>query len=124
MRTLTSIVLVAGWFVLSGCATVTGAATGALTGAVDAPAEVYRAKRAEFENYPILHGPNALIFSLVGVATGPLFGLAKGASLDIPSAIGQVEYAEVFGSYRPVSIWRPHTIRWPSKTQTAARKKD
>lgn len=117
MRILTTTVLVAALFVFSGCAMITGTATGAFTGGVDAPAETYRAKRAEFDEFPMLHGLNALFMGPVGVVTGPVLGLVKGLSLDIQWTIGQVDYAEVFGSYGQASIWRPWTFQWPIKTE-------
>jgi len=120
MRIIAIALLAASLLALSGCATVTGTLTGAFTNAVDAPAENYRANRAQFDDVPILHAPNALILAPVGVATGPFLGFAKGLALDIQSVIGQVDYADVFGSYGPASIWRPFTFRWPIKDRAAA----
>ncbi len=101
---------------LSGCAMIMGTATGALTGAIDAPAETYRANRDAFAEYPVLFTADALVMAPLGMATGPLFGLVKGMALDIQWVIGQVEYGDVFFSYGRESIWRPHTITWPSDT--------
>ena len=115
MRTVVTAMLVACLWALSGCATVTGTVTGAFTNAVDAPAENYRANRADFDEYPILHAPNAIVLGLVGVVTGPVFGFGKGLGLDIQWVIGQMDYSDVFGTYGPASIWRPFTFQWPSK---------
>jgi len=105
--------------VASGCATVTGTLTGAFTGAVDLPAETYRHNRETFHEYPIVFGLDALILGPVGVVTGPVMGLAKGVALDVQWCAGQVNYGDVFGGYGPTSIWRPHTLQWPSKAPPA-----
>jgi len=104
---------------LSGCATLAGAATGALTAAVDAPAEVYRAHREAFAEYPIWFAPDVLFFTPLGIATGPILGLGKGMALDIQMVIGQVDYMDVFTTYGPTSIWRPDTLQWPSRGVSA-----
>ena len=118
MKTVAIIALVAGLFVFSGCATVTGTATGAFTGAVDAPVETYRHNRAAFHENPMLFGLDAVVMGPIGFATGPILGLAKGLSLDIQWIVGQVDYGDVFGSYGEASIWRPCTVQWPSNTET------
>lgn len=107
--------LLAVMMLAGGCATVTGTVTGALTGAVDAPAETYRHNREAFEREPMLFGLNAVGMGAVGIVTGPIFGLGKGLSLDVQCLIGQMDYGTVFWSYDKPSIWRPHTVRWPSK---------
>ena len=104
--------VVAMVFALSGCAMIIGTATGALTGAVDAPAETYRHNREAFAEYPILFTPDVLVMGPLGIATGPLFGFAKGLALDVQWTIGDVRYGEVFSSYKEESIWRPHTVKW------------
>jgi len=103
-----------GLALLPGCATVTGVATGAFTGAIDAPAETYRQNREAFLAYPALFGLDALFIGPVGFATGPAFGLIKGASLDVQCAVGLMSYEQVFHSYGRASIWRPWTLRWPA----------
>ncbi len=117
MNTVRVLLIVAMACVLSGCAMVTGTATGAFTGALDAPAENYRRNREIFAEHPIMFAPNALIMGPIGLATGPLFGLGKGLALDIQWVVGQVNYGDVFGSYNETSIWRPHTLEWSSGAQ-------
>ncbi len=114
MRTLQIVLVIAIVCALSGCAMITGTVTGALTGAVDAPAETYRHNREAFADYAILFTPDVLIMGPLGIATGPVFGFVKGLALDIQWTIGQVSYGDVFGSYGETSIWRPHTVKWPS----------
>ena len=49
----------------------------------------------------------------VGLAAGPLAGLAKGVALDVQVWIlGDMTYDKAFNSYRSTSIWRPYTIHW------------
>jgi len=96
----------------SGCATFTGLVTGAFTGAVDAPAQVYRYNRGDFERNPIYFFFDVVTFVPIGLATGPLVGMAKGMSEDVQWLIGKEEYAPVFGTYDDPSIWRPYTIHW------------
>ena len=118
MKTLTVVVVVSLACLLCGCATVTGAVTGAFTGAVDAPAETYRHNREAFEKYPILFGVDVLVMVPAGIITGPLFGLGKGAALDVQCMMDDMEYGEVFGSYGKTSIWRPYTLNWgPGMTE-------
>jgi hypothetical protein len=95
-----------------GCATLPGLLTGAFTGAVDAPAQVYRYHRAHFDRNPIYWPFNLALFVPLGIATGPLVGMAKGIALDVQWLIGQVGYQRVFATYREPSIWRPFTIHW------------
>ena len=96
----------------SGCATFTGLVTGAFTGAVDAPAEVYRHNRGEFDRNPIYYFFDVVAFVPIGIAAGPLVGLAKGMSEDVEWVIGKEHYGPVFGTYEEPSIWRPYTIHW------------
>ena len=117
MKTLRIVLVVAMVCVLSGCAMITGTVTGALTGAVDAPAETYRHNREGFADYPILFAADVLVMGPLGIATGPLFGMGKGLALDVQWVIGQVRYGDVFGSYDKASIWRPHTLTWPSEVR-------
>jgi len=84
---------------------------------VDAPAEVYRHNREAFTEHPIWFAPDALIIGPIGIATGPLLGMAKGLALDIQWVLDQMDYSEVFASYREQSIWRPHTLKWQSKAR-------
>lgn len=95
-----------------GCATMTGLVTGAFTGAVDAPAQVYRHNRGEMTRHPEYWIYDVLILGPIGFAAGPLAGLAKGFGLDMQWLLGQVEYKDVFGGYGRESIWRPYTIHW------------
>lgn len=96
-----------------GCATLTGLVTGAFTGAVDAPAQVYRYHRSYFDRNPIYWPFNVFLFVPVGIAAGPIVGFGKGLALDIQWAfLDQVSYGRVFGSYRESSVWRPYTIHW------------
>ncbi|MCO5170903.1 MAG: hypothetical protein M9894_31630 [Planctomycetes bacterium] len=95
-----------------GCATLPGMLTGAFTGAVDAPMEVYRHHRVLFDRHPIYWPFNVLFFVPLGIAAGPLVGMAKGIALDIQWLLGQRSYPQVFGSYSEESIWRPYTITW------------
>jgi hypothetical protein len=112
---LLTVALLATICLTSGCATITGTVSGPLTGMIDAPAQTYRANRDVFADYPILFSVDALVMGPFGIVTGPLFGFGKGLSLDIQWVISQVDYSEVFGSYRPTSIWRPFTLIWPTK---------
>jgi len=96
---------------------ITGTVTGAFTNAVDAPAETYRQNREGFAKHPILFALDALVVGPVGLATGPVCGLAKGLALDIQWTIGQVNYGDAFGTYGPASIWRPATWEWPSNAE-------
>jgi len=95
-----------------GCAALTGLATGAFTGAVDAPAQVYRHHRGEMNRHPEYWVYNVFLLGPVGLVAGPLAGFAKGFGLDIQWLLGQVDYAEVFGEYGRESVWRPYTIHW------------
>lgn len=96
-----------------GCAALTGMVTGAFTGAVDAPAQVYRCHRPYFDHHPIYWPFNVVFFVPVGIAAGPIVGFGKGLALDIQWAfLDQVSYGRVFGTYRESSVWRPYTIHW------------
>jgi hypothetical protein len=96
----------------SGCATVTGLVSGAFTGAVDAPAQVYRLHREAFAEEPIYWPINICVCVPLGILFGPLMGFAKGMALDCECLIGQQTYGPVFGTYAEPSIWRPYTIHW------------
>ncbi len=96
----------------AGCATVTGLVTGAFTGAVDAPTQVYRNKRALFEADPIYWPLNILVFAPIGMLFGPLVGFAKGVALDVECLQHKQSLGEVFGGYGPQSVWRPYSIHW------------
>jgi uncharacterized protein YceK len=115
MRLVSILAVLAAAVLLSGCATITGTATGAFTGLVDAPAETYRHNSEAFHEHPMLYGLDALVIAPIGAVTGPVFGFVKGISLDLQWVVGQVEYGDAFGSYGPASIWRPHTVQWPVK---------
>jgi hypothetical protein len=119
MRATAILAAFVGLALFPGCATITGVATGAFTGAVDAPAEAYRQNREAFLKYPALFGLDVLFLGPVGFASGPAFGLVKGVSLDVQCAIGLMSYGPVFHSYGPASIWRPWTLRWQARNLPA-----
>jgi hypothetical protein len=116
-----TILLAASAFSSTSCATVTGLATGAFTGAVDAPAEIYRHHKVEFLEHPSFWAINLLVFVPVGIVLGPVVGFAKGVALDMEKMLGQTDYGPVFGSYESVSIWRPYSFGWHEK-EVAAKK--
>jgi hypothetical protein len=113
-RNAVAAVLLSGLMVLApGCATITGLFSGAFTGAVDAPAQIYRHNRSTFDYHPEYWIFNILFFVPVGLVAGPIAGMAKGAALDIQWAfLDQASYGKAFGTYRKSSIWRPYTIHW------------
>ena len=102
------------WLVATspGCAAMTGMLTGAFTGAVDAPAQVYRYHRGEFDRHPELWVYNLLLFIPLGIAVGPLAGFAKGIGLDVQWLLNQLTYPKAFTTYKDESVWRPYTIHW------------
>ena len=112
MRTVLCCLLVA--LLLSGCAGITGLATGVFTGAVDLPAEMYRHNQKMFEKHPVLYGLDALVLGPLGMVTGPLLGFGKGVALDVQWLADHITYGEAFGTYGEASVWRPHTLRWPT----------
>ena len=95
-----------------GCASITGLASGIVTGAIDAPAQVYRHNRATMDNHPEYWIFNIAIFVPLGLAFGPIAGLVKGVALDVQWLIHRIRYKRVFNSYKDASIWRPYTIHW------------
>lgn len=95
-----------------GCATVTGLVTGAFTGAVDAPSEVYRSHEALFVEDPIYWPLNIVVFVPLGFLFGPLVGFSKGVALDVECLLHKQTYGPVFGGYGSASIWRPYSIHW------------
>src|SRR3954449_6545930 len=98
---------------VTGCAAFTGLVTGAFTGAVDAPAQVYRENRGEFHRHPEYWPFNVFFFVPVGLAAGPICGFAKGLALDIDCVIlNRTTYSHAFGSYKEPSVWSPYTIHW------------
>ncbi len=101
-------------FLLSapGCASLTGLVTGAFTGCIDAPAQVYRHHRKEMDRHPDYWVYNILLFFPLGLGVGPLAGFAKGVGIDIQWLLNQLDYGEAFGTYRDASVWRPYTIHW------------
>lgn len=96
----------------SGCAAFAGLLTGAFTGAVDAPAQVYRNQPGEFHRNPIYWPFNIFFFVPVGMAVGPLAGFGKGLALDIEWLLNRTPYSRAFGTYKEPSVWRPYTIHW------------
>ena len=97
---------------MPGCATVTGLVTGAFTGCVDAPAQVYRHHRSTIDHNPTYWFYNVVLFFPIGFVAGPIAGMIKGAALDVQWLIDQTSYEKAFGTYRDPSIWRPFTIHW------------
>jgi len=95
-----------------GCSAIPGLLTGAFTGAVDAPMQVYRHHRVFFDRNPIYWTFNAILIGALGIACGPICGFAKGIALDVKWLLDQTDYGDVFGTYRDMSIWRPYTIHW------------
>lgn len=95
-----------------GCASVTGLVTGALTGVVDAPAQVYRHNRGELDRHPEYWVFNVLIVGPLGFVAGPLVGFAKGVALDIEWLLDEIGYDDAFTTYKAPSVWRPYTIHW------------
>jgi hypothetical protein len=98
--------------VSSGCASMTGLVTGAGTGAVDLPMEVYRHNQRAFDNNPIFWAPNVLILGPVGIVGGPVVGFLKGVALDAEWLLGRENYDAIFDHYDLPSVWRPYTVRW------------
>jgi len=96
----------------SGCAALPGMLTGGFTGAVDAPAQVYRNHRGTFDRHPEYWVFNLLLFVPLGIAAGPLAGFGKGMGTDIEWLLDHVTYQKAFMTYRDESIWRPYTIHW------------
>jgi hypothetical protein len=95
-----------------GCAALTGLATGAFTGAVDAPAQVYRKNRSTIDHHPEYWPFNVIFMAPIGFVFGPIAGFAKGLALDIQWLIGRTRYKRSFTTYRKPSVWRPYTIHW------------
>jgi hypothetical protein len=115
MKVMGALVLAAMLVLCSGCAGITGLVSGAFTGAVDLPAEAYRQNRQSFEQNPMLYSLDCLVLGPCGIVGGPVMGFLKGVSLDIEWVCGKVDYGVVFGSCKEASIWRPWTIKWPSR---------
>ena len=95
---------------LPSCATVTGTATGAVTGFVDLPNMLIR-KHQMKDDAPetwLL----AIVMAPVGVALGPALGLVKGIALDVGVIRNQLTLSEEFGTYEAASVWRPFTFGW------------
>jgi hypothetical protein len=95
-----------------GCAAMTGLVTGAFTGAVDAPAQVYRLNRGEMDHHPEYWVYNVMLAGPIGFATGAIVGFAKGIALDVNWLLGRVRYHRVFTTYKARSVWRPFTIHY------------
>lgn len=93
-----------------GCATITGVVTGAPTGLIDAPSQVYYNGKTEFEQHPEFWSVNVLIIAPLGLVLGPVAGLVKGIAADMRCLTGRTDYGEVFGTYGPESVWRPWTF--------------
>jgi hypothetical protein len=115
MRVLRILVAAAGLYVLTGCASLTGLVTGPFTGAVDAPAQVYRQNPAWFDQYPITWSLNVLVVAPIGIVCGAPVGFAKGIALDVQWAIDHIDYGSAFEGYGPATVWRPYTWQWNRK---------
>ena len=111
-RILLSLVCGALLLTAPGCAAMTGLITGAFTGCVDAPAQVYRYNRTEMDHHPEYHVFNVLVMGPVGFVAGPVAGFAKGLSTDIQWLLNRLRYNKVFTSYQNPSVWRPYTIHY------------
>ena len=112
-RNLLGSLLCALTLLTPGCAAFTGLLTGAVTGAVDAPAQIYRYNRGTMDNHPEYWVFNLFVFVPVGIMAGPLAGFAKGLGLDVQFWIlNTVNYEDAFTTYRRPSVWRPYTIHW------------
>jgi len=96
----------------SGCATIVGTATGALTGLVDGPAEVARANEQAFRDHPEYWVLDVLVVAPLSAAAGPLAGFIKGIAIDIQWIRDELGYGRAFGSYDAPSVWRPWTLHW------------
>jgi hypothetical protein len=86
--------------------------TGAFTGAVDAPLQVWRTRKTFYARNPIYWPFTVALFVPLGIAVGPLAGLGKGLAIDIEWLLDQIGYPRVFTTYKDASIWRPYTIHW------------
>ncbi len=96
---------------LPSCATIVGTATGAITGAVDAPRTIYRLDKEGVDNAPELWLPIVVVFAPLGIVLGPVMGMAKGLAIDIQAGIQDMyTYGEAFGTYGTRSVWRPYTF--------------
>lgn len=95
-----------------GCAALSGLVTGAFTGAVDAPMQVYRHNRSALDHHPEYWFYNVLVMGPVGFAVGPLAGFAKGLVIDIEWLLNRLRYRKAFVTYKNASVWRPYTIHW------------
>lgn len=115
MRVFRILVVAAGLYVLTGCASLTGLVTGPFTGAIDAPAQVYRENTQWFDDYPITWSLNVLVISPIGIVLGAPVGFAKGVAIDTQWVIGHIDYGMSFGNYGDASIWRPYTWQWKRK---------
>ena len=86
--------------------------TGAFTGLVDAPAQVYRHNRDNFDQRPIYWPFNIVFMAPLGFLAGPLVGFGKGIALDVECLQGKARLGRVFGRYDNESVWRPFTLDW------------
>ena len=102
-------------FATTGCAGLPAMIAGPFTGAVDAPAQVYRACRPEFNRTPIYWFCNIIVFVPVGIMAGPIAGLVKGVSTDVQWLLDQTTYRRSMTTYRDYSIWRPYMIPWQTR---------
>jgi hypothetical protein len=117
-RVANSLLLLALPAVLApGCATITGIVTGAPTGLVDAPAQLYRHNSDHFDRHPEYWVFNILIVAPLGFAVGPLVGLVKGVAADVRNLTGMNTLGEVYGAYGDPSIWRPYTFHFDEEQE-------
>lgn len=96
----------------TGCATITGIVTGAPTGLVDAPSQVYRHNSDDFDEHPEYWAFDILIVAPLGFVLGPVVGLVKGVAADVRNLTGKTPLEDVWGSYGDASIWRPWTFHF------------
>ncbi len=94
------------------CATLTGIATGAITGVVDGPAQVARKYSDAYDKHPEYWTVNILILGPLSLAFGPVFGMIKGIAVDVQWLRDETTYGDAYLTYGPASIWRPYTIHW------------
>ena len=95
---------------LGGCATITGFATGALTGFVDLPTTVYKTSKHQHDDPDFYMA--SVFLAPIGMVLGPFNGLVKGFAVDIGWLSGDVKYSDAFLSLEKPSVWRPYQWGW------------
>jgi hypothetical protein len=102
MRSLLASLLFVGCVPLSfGCATLVGTVTGPATSAVGVPLFFMEDSDPEWDWLAVVLGvPTGIVF-------GPLFGFAKGISIDVRGGLGDdFDYSDGW-NLSEHSIWRP-----------------